>query len=59
MDQFTAIMIAEGSQAPIDDEQYFEAWQYLVDTGLCWSLQGFFGRTAKAMIEAGVISAKE
>ncbi len=30
------------------------AWQYLIDTGQCWSLQGWFGRTAESLIEAGV-----
>lgn len=32
-----------------------DAWQYLVDSGLAWSLQGWFGRNAAALIEAGVI----
>jgi len=33
------------------------AWQYLVDVGLVWKLQGFFGRTANALIENGIIRA--
>jgi hypothetical protein len=36
-----------------------EAWQFLLDTGLVWSLQGWFGRTAVSMIEAGQIIVKE
>lgn len=51
-------MIAEGCQEPESREQYFEAWQYLVDTGLAWTLQGYFGRTAKQLIEAGYINGK-
>ena len=49
-----ATMIAEGEQEPESDEQYIQAWQQLIDTGLAWSLQGFFGRTASAMIQNGV-----
>ena len=54
MDTFTATMIAEGVDEPESEEQYIEAWQTLIDTGLCWQLQGFFGRTAMQMIESGV-----
>lgn len=53
MDNFTATMIAEGAQEPDDTEQYIEAWQHLIDTGLAWTLQGSFGRGAKSMILGG------
>jgi hypothetical protein len=56
MDNFTATMIAEGVEEADSEEQYLEAWQHLVDTGLAWQLQGFFGRTASALIEAGHIN---
>ena len=49
-----ATMIAEGVQEPESDEQYIQAWQHLIDTGLAWSLQGFFGRTASVMIQQGL-----
>ncbi len=55
MDAYTATMIAEGVEEA-DEERQIEAWQYLVDTGLAWRLQGTFGRTAAAMIEAGLLS---
>ncbi len=53
MDNFNATMIAEGVQEPEDHDEYVAAWQHLIDTGLAWQLQGFFGRTAQGLIEAG------
>lgn len=57
MDSFNAVGIAEGFIEADSEEQVIEAWQFLVDSGLAWQLQGFFGRTATQLIEQGVISA--
>ena len=53
MSNFEAIGIAEGFVEAKNEEQYIAAWQQLINTGLAWSLQGWFGRTAKYMIEQG------
>ncbi len=54
LSNFDAIDIAEGYKDPESEDQYIAAWQHLIDTGLAWSLQGWFGRQAMAMIESGV-----
>ena len=50
--------IAEGVVSATQEE-YLQAWQYLIDTGMAWSLQGWFSRTAKALIEKGLIMEHE
>lgn len=42
----------------VTEAEQIEAWQHLIDTGLAWSLQGWFGRTAAALIDAGVCHRK-
>jgi len=51
---FEATGLAEGFIEAESEEQVIEAWQYLIDTGACWALQGWFGRTATDLIEQGV-----
>ncbi len=56
---FETIMICEGAQEPPGDTDekkeaaYFAAWQELIDSGVAWRLQGWFGRTAVVYIANG------
>jgi len=56
MTPINAVLIAEGD-IEADQDTQIEAWQYLVDTGLAWSLQGSFGRMAQELIDQEVITA--
>ena len=66
MDTFEAVMIAEegclcGSTACYaegcdSEEVQLEAWQHLIDTGLAYQLQGWFGRVAEQLIMEGKCS---
>ena len=47
-----AIQICEQLVMAEHDEEV-EAWQYLIDTGLAWQLQGWDGRTAQRLINDG------
>ena len=56
MDSYQACAIAEGfcEGEGASEEEQAKAWQYLIDTGLCWKLQGWYGRTANDLIQAGI-----
>ena len=56
MDLSQAIKIVEGDIDSTEREQ-IEAWQWLIDKGHVWKLQGWYGRNAMELIEAGICSA--
>lgn len=53
-DYIGAIIAFESGE--LDEDATLELFQYLVNTGLAWQLQGSYGRTAKSLLDAGLIS---
>jgi hypothetical protein len=49
-------LIIEYEMGSLDEDKVIELFQGLVSTGLAWKLQGSYGRAARAMIDAGLIS---
>lgn len=47
--------IIDYESGDLDGDEIIELFQYLVDTGLAWSLQGHYGRMAFDLIDAGVV----
>ena len=45
------IMDYEGGE--IGESEMIEGFQHLIDSGTVWNLQGHYGRTAAALIDAG------
>ena len=51
-----AVGIAEGWIEAENEQEIIDAWQYLHDTGMAYDLQGWFGRTARNLIDEGIIN---
>jgi hypothetical protein len=45
-------------QGGMSEEETIEFFQELVNSGLCWQLQGHYGRTATYLIEEGYVVRK-
>ena len=54
-----AVGIAEGWIEAENEQEIIDAWQQLHDTGLAYNLQGWFGRTARNLINKGIINLKQ
>jgi len=53
MDYIDQIIAYESGE--LDEDETIALFQTLVDNGAAWSLQGSYGRTAQALLEAGLI----
>ena len=51
--------IIEYESGLMTDEETIEFFQELINSGLCWQLQGHYGRTAMILIENGYCQKKE
>lgn len=41
----------------LDEDETISLFQDLIDSGMVWKLQGFYGRTARDLIDAGLCEA--
>jgi len=58
MSTLDAIMTIEGDNGGATEEEIIAAFQVLIDDGMVWSLQGFYGRAATQLIDSGACTPK-
>ena len=58
MTTIRAINIIDGFQYG-DAQETIAAYQFLINTGVVWGLQGRYGRNAKHLIEVGICTAPQ
>jgi len=54
MNTLDAIEIIEQADEDTDTAIWVAAFQALIDSGIVWSLQGFYGREARFLIDMGI-----
>jgi hypothetical protein len=46
-------------EGQVTEDEQIALFQYLIDTGTCWHLEGHYHRVAATLIEAGLIKPPE
>ena len=54
MTPIEAIIYIENSENNYEDSKLVNAWQMLINTRICWKLQGWYERTAIWLIDEGI-----
>jgi hypothetical protein len=49
-----ALLLLQYEMGEVDEDETITLFQYLIDTGMAWKMQGSYGRMAKRMIDAGL-----
>ena len=59
MNRHLTDMIIKYEMGKLDDDDVIALFQELIDNGMAWTLQGHYGRMAKALIEQGYCKPKQ
>jgi hypothetical protein len=53
--KFNVWDVEDPSSAGMTKKDEKKMWQHIVNTGMAWQLQGWYGRTATSLIDQGII----
>lgn len=56
-DAVSFVMAYEGGE--LGEDEVVEGFQHMLNSGLVWQLQGHYGRTASALLDAGLIHRRD
>jgi hypothetical protein len=59
MNRHLTDMIIKYEMGKLNDDDVIALFQELIDNGMAWTLQGHYGRMAKALIEQGYCKPKQ
>lgn len=59
VNRITVDRLIEFEAGALDEDETIALFQDLIDSGVVWSLQGSYGRTAMQLIDAGLCKRRE